>query len=122
MAELSKIINDKNEIINHLAIRLQNQEKQIQMLVQDAEDKHHHEITKYYTKSYEKYLKNGKYLLLRVDEVIGNGIYLPKNIKIVHFGQLEVDNGYQNPSHFGSANRMEETNRVDFGPAETEPG
>lgn len=56
------------------------------MLVMDAEEKHMNEITKYYAKSYDKYLKYGKYLLLKIDEIQGNGIYLPKYAKIVHFG------------------------------------
>ena len=55
----------------------------------DSEAKHFHEIKKHYAKSYEKYLKNGKYLLIRVDEVEENGIYLPRGIKIVHFGEIE---------------------------------
>lgn len=48
------------------------------MLVMDSEEKHFHQITKYYTQSYQKFMKHDRFLLIRVDDVQGNGIYLPK--------------------------------------------
>lgn len=58
------------------------------MLVMDAEEKSFHQITKYYPKSYEKYMRNEKYLLLRIEDCRDSGIYLPNYAKIVHFGEL----------------------------------
>lgn len=56
------------------------------MLIKDSEERHFHQITKHYKKNYEKYMKNGKYLLIKLDEMDADGIYLPKCGKIVHFG------------------------------------
>ena len=66
------------------------------MLVTDAEAKHFHEIKKHYAKSYEKFIQNsktGRYLLIKIEsENDDNGIYLPKGVKIVHFGELDWGN------------------------------
>ena len=65
------------------------------MLILDAEQKHFHQINKYYMKSIEKYMKYGKYLLVKIQENQANfnGIYLPKYVKVVHFGELEIAGG-----------------------------
>jgi hypothetical protein len=86
--QLLAAVREKNEIISHLTSRLKNQEKQIEMLVSDAEEKHYHEITKHYSKTYQKYMKHNKYLLLKLDDLPGNGVYLPKCANIVHFGEI----------------------------------
>ena len=72
------------------------------MLLMDSEQKHFHQITKYYVKTYEKYMKYDKYLLLKIEDNGGNGIYLPKCAKIVHFGELEVYRGINVNAEMGS--------------------
>lgn len=73
-----------------------------------------HEITKYYGKYYQKYMKYGKYLLIKIQEIVANdlhGIYLPKYAKIVHFGELEVLNN----NHYGENNgRNKQRQNIDL--------
>lgn len=90
LTELNQVILSKNEIIEHLNARIKNQEQQIDMLVTDAEEKHMHEIQKHYARSYEKYLRHGRYLLLDIQGVADEtAIYLPRGAKIVH--SVEAD-------------------------------
>lgn len=86
--DLKKIIREKNEIIEHLKVRVDNQEQQINFLTMDAEEKHFQMIRKCSIESISPYLIKQKYLLLRVDDLEPSGIYLPKTIKLASVDEI----------------------------------